>query len=107
MAIFAIPTSNSLPWYSQRAVLSGVTYTLEFRYNPRMARWMLQVQDSAGRALLSGIPLLPGLDVLRGHHTMAVPPGALVVYSVTKSAAPPALGAFLNDYALLYVDPTS
>lgn len=106
MAVFQIPTDNTLPWYTFRIVLSNITYTLQLRYNTRMDRWFMQIQDAVGNPIVSGLPLLQRYSPLLQYRTLAVPAGDILIYNNTGTLNPPGLASFLSDYSIIYVDPS-
>jgi hypothetical protein len=53
------------PQAQQLAITLGtVGYNLVVRWNVPNASWMLDIQDSDGNAILTGVPLVTGADLL-------------------------------------------
>ena len=67
-----------------RILLGNTTYTLRIIWRDE-AGWIMDVMDSGGSALLSGVPLLTGVNLLRQYSQLGID-GALVV--VTDKGAP-------------------
>lgn len=107
MTTYTIPTSTSNPHYLQSVQLSGVTYQLEIRYNTRMQRWVLNLADSVGGPIVSGVVMLTQRNLLGQYTTLSVPPGVLFCYNATNSALQPSLSSFLVDTSFLYFDPAA
>ncbi|EGF5356969.1 hypothetical protein ICF56_002640 [Escherichia coli] len=67
-----------------RIQLAETTYTLRVIWRDS-AGWIMDVMDSGGAALLSGVPLLTGVNLLRQFPQLGID-GALVV--ATDKGAP-------------------
>ena len=67
-----------------RVLLGNTTYTLRIIWRDA-AGWIMDVMDSGGAALLSGVPLLTGVNLLRQYPQLGID-GALVV--ATDKGAP-------------------
>ncbi|HAZ7413367.1 TPA: hypothetical protein J8I72_004566 [Escherichia coli] len=67
-----------------RVLLGNTTYTLRIIWRDA-AGWIMDVMDSGGASLLSGVPLLTGVNLLRQYPQLGID-GALVV--VTDKGAP-------------------
>jgi hypothetical protein len=67
-----------------RIQLSGTTYTLRIIWRDA-AGWIMDVQDSGGAPLLSGVPLVTGNNLLEQYPQLGIN-GAIVV--VTDNGAP-------------------
>lgn len=64
--------------------LGGVNYSLRIVWRD-VAGWIMDVSDNAGNAILFGVPLVTGVDLLEQYPELGMP-GALVV--VTDNEAP-------------------
>jgi len=61
--VYEIPLQTATP--QQLTVsLNGVQYQLTVRYNSQNAAWTLDIADSSGNAILQGIPMITGADLL-------------------------------------------
>ncbi|EIV2971416.1 hypothetical protein ACLF30_002515 [Cronobacter sakazakii] len=67
MAIYEIPLTPDNQRFS--IDLNGSTYQLRLIW--RDSAWIMDIKDSAGQRLLSGLPLLPGEDLLAQHSHLA------------------------------------
>lgn len=78
-AVVVIPTDHStpqIPPYSQKTVLSQVTYGLAFRWNARANVWTAAVSAANGTLLADAIPIRNGLPIAQfAATTNGFPPG--------------------------------
>lgn len=51
--------------------LVGVTYGFTTKWNIFNASWILDISDASGNAILSGIPLITGADLLAQYGYLA------------------------------------
>lgn len=58
---------------SMVADLAGVTYRLRVLWNTTLARWVLDIDDADGVALVHGIPLVTGSDLLGQFRHLGFP----------------------------------
>ncbi len=58
MALLEIPVFPELLYFTQRTVLDGVPYTFTGRFNTRLDRWVMELQDEEGKDLLLGMVLV-------------------------------------------------
>ena len=79
MALLKITTRADFPSYSQRVELDGVIYNLIIRYNERMSRWILDIQDQEETDILIGIPMLTGVPLLQQYVKNDLPPGDFIL----------------------------
>lgn len=104
-AFLQVPARNDVPWYRFTVTLTGVVYTLTFRYNTRMDRWALDVADASNNALLVGVPLLIERDLIGRFVISGLPPGTLFAADFTNQDTQPTRFSFGTDHGLIYVDP--
>ncbi len=106
MTIFELPLRNDLTWYSFKTSLSGEIFTLELRYNTRMQRWIMDIEDPSGNVILAGIPLLIQINLTAQYPELALPVGTFVTVDETDTDTQPTQYSFGVSNALLYLDPT-
>lgn len=106
MKFFTIPARNDLPWYSFKISLSGVVYTLRFRFNTRMQRWIMDIADPSNNDILDGIPLLIGRDLSGQYVIDGLPVGISFCSDDTNQDTQPTRFSFGTDHSLVYGDPT-
>lgn len=103
---YVVPARNDLTWYSYQTTLSGVIFNLEFKYNTRMQRWALDINDSNGNLILAGIPLLILRNLTGQYVTLALPEGPLFVTDDTNQYQQPTQYSFGLQNTVWYIDPT-
>lgn len=106
MTFFTVPINNQLPWQTFKITLSSVVYTLEFRYNTRMQRWMMDIDDASGNPILEGVPCLVLRDLIGQYRTLAVPVGTFFVTDDTGQDLQPEQFDFGIQNTIWYEDPT-
>jgi len=91
-------------FFSQRTVFNGVVYGLNFRYNARMDRWLVDVLDANQNMLLAGQPLLGGWDVLhRFQGVVNVPAGILLPVDMSGQGRDPQEFTLGSDVQLFFL----
>lgn len=65
---------------TQSVTLDGVAVQLRARYTAAADGWYLDILDTGGTAIVTGLALVPGVDLLRPFRHLAVPPGTLFVH---------------------------
>lgn len=103
MAVFALPVTNADPNYRFQIELEGRLYFFEFRYNTRMERWLMDLEDENQDPLVVGIPVLTNLFLLAQFVDDRLPPGFIIAQDESgegKQATRQQLG---NDVKLLYM----
>lgn len=101
--VFTIPARNDFPAYEFKIDLDGVVYTLFFRYNTRMTRWLLDIMDASGNPILMGLPLLITVDTTGRFVNEGVPAGFIDVSDDSNQGTQPTRDSFGTDHSLLYV----
>ena len=104
--LFTVPISNQVPWQKFKITLSGAIYTLEFRYNTRMARWLMNVNDPSNNPILEGVPVLINRNLTGQYTTLSVPAGIFFATDDTGQGNQPTQFSFGIDHTLWYEDPT-
>ena len=104
--VYSIPINPQLPWQEYRITLSGIIYTLEFTYNVRSDRWILNINDAFGNQILQGIVLLINRDLTGQYRTLDIPIGTIFAADNTLQDTQPTLNSFGVDHTLYYLDPS-
>jgi len=102
MAIIELPIRNDIPSFSFRCDLDGETYTLSFRHNSRKNRWTMDILTDAGEAIVTGIALLVGANLINMYQDDRLPPGFLFVLNTKDENEEPNRDNFADDVKLLY-----
>lgn len=77
MQILGIPLSSDNQQF--RILLADTTYTLRVIWRD-VAGWIMDVQDSGGVTLLSGVPLVAGVNLLEQYPELGIK-GVFIVAS--------------------------
>ena len=75
---FQVPVASLNAQSSQTVTLDGVVFRLTFTFNTRCLAWDMTIAEQDGTVLVSGIKLLPQLDLLNRHKDVRLPPGRLL-----------------------------
>ena len=100
--ILDLPVRSDLDGYSFSIELDAVTYLLRFRYNDRMSVWLMDIADTGGNDVLSGVPLLTNCDLIGRFRSDALPPGRFLAFDTTGNAANAGRNDLGNNVKLLY-----
>lgn len=69
-------TVNEIPFTSNPesfgTSLNGTAYTLTVKWNPFAEAWVLDIADNSGNALVSGIPIITGADLLAQYEYLGI-----------------------------------
>ncbi len=106
-AIFTFPLRNDLPQYSFNITLSGTIFQIQMIYNVRMDRWIMNINDSAGNQILSGLPILIQRNITGQYGTLAIPAGVFLAQDNTGQDTQPTQFSFGVDHTCYYIDPDS
>lgn len=109
MTIYTIPFTGQYPWMTMKLTLSGISYTLRFRYNYRSTRWIMDIADASNNDILDGLPLLIQRDLTYQFLSSIskLPPGNFFCLDNTGAGNQPSQYSFGNTHSLFYVDPDS
>lgn len=92
MATLLIPTSQGVPYFTQKTRLDGRDYLLRFAYNERAERFSLTLLDESEQPILRGLWLVANWPLLRRYRAdTRIPPGELMVVDLTGDGSPPTL----------------
>ncbi len=87
---------------SQTLELDGVRFQLDTYTNRADGRWYIDIRDTQGDALVLGIALVTGLDLLFPYRYLDVPEGVLFVHDLAGPKEDPGLTSFDDQAAALY-----
>lgn len=107
MTFFTVPINVKLPWQQYKITLSGVIFTLEVKYNVRMDRWILNINDASGVQVLQGMILLINRNITGQYRTLKIPVGVFFATDDTGKETQPNRNSFGVDHTLFYADPTT
>ena len=104
MSLQLFPARNDLPWYSMTISLTGVLYTFQLRFNPRMNRWIMNVLDPQLNPIMMGVVILINVSLLSQYPTLPIPAGIFFSLDNTNTDSQPVLDSFGLDHTLYYQD---
>lgn len=102
MALRKIPVRNDLPNYTMRVDLNSVIFILEFRYNERADRWVMDVQTEEAETIIQGVVLVTGVPLLSQYVDERLPEGDFVVLDRAGENINPTRDNFGEDVELYY-----
>lgn len=103
MAVLELPVNNRNPNYRFQVELEANIYFFELRYNTRMQRWLMDIEDKDKITIVQGIPILTEIFLLSNFVDDRLPPGFIIAIDESgkgKQATRQELG---NDVKLLYI----
>ena len=90
MSVFAIPTFSDA-FYAYTMTLEGRPYVFDFRYNQREDVWYLSLALPDGTALITGVKIVCGTNLLRLCSSTDKPPGLLTAMTNNENDTAPGL----------------
>lgn len=107
MSVIEIPVRSDLKAYEFQIELDGIVYTLKFRFNERMGRWLMDIADSISNELLNGIVLLTNVPLTDDYVVANTPPGRFFCLDKTGQNKDSGADDLGNDIQLVYVEETT
>jgi len=104
MAVWIIPTPANQLAFSQDIDLDGRIFHLEFMFNVRANRWMVDTSTSDGVELLNGRVLNHGLDLYNRFVNGELPIGFAAILDSSGEDKDPDLENFGKDCVLYFDD---
>jgi hypothetical protein len=98
-----IPLRSDIFQYFFQITLSNVVYKFTVRYNGRMDRWILNIDDISGNQILSGIPLLININLLSQYPTLNILSGNLYCIDNSQKFIQPTQFSFGYNNFLVYL----
>lgn len=101
MATYEIPLTATPQTFL--VTLTGAEYRLTLRYlNADQGGWILNIADTEGTAILSGVPLVTGADLLAQYQHLGFG-GSLVVLTSGDTDAVPSFTGLGSESRLYFV----
>jgi hypothetical protein len=102
--MIVIPTNSSgtIREYTETIALEGQLYSFKFSWNTRTETWYLSIATLAGVAVIDGIAITCGVDLLRGSVVAGRPPGLLFAGPTDGSTVRPAIDGLGSRVQLYY-----
>ncbi len=102
MSFEILPTRNDLPWYRFKVTLDNIIYTLRFRYNTRMQRWIMDIADGSNVDLITGLPVLLERNIAGQYVVSGIPVSVFFVVDNTNQGTQPTRLSFGTTHSLWY-----
>ena len=94
--------------HSASVELDGARYTLTAYTNAIDEAWYLDIESADGAAVVRGLGLAVGMDLLFPYRYLDLPPGPLFVHDQGLEGSDPDLAAFADGRAaIFYLEVTS
>ena len=97
-----IPLNKDNLTYKYTLSLENKYYIFQIKYNGRMGRWTLDIQDYRGVPIVSGIVLSMGAELIGRFAHSDLPPGDLFMYSVRDLYEECGIDGPGNSHFLIY-----
>ncbi len=103
MALIQLPVNSDQANYEFKTTIDGTKYTFAFRFNTRADRWIMDIKTGSGDVLVTGIPLLAGVDFLaRFNKDIRFPQGNLFLLNLIDENANPGRDDLGSNVLLVY-----
>ena len=102
MANVQMPVRNDQPAYGFQIELEGGIYFLDFRFNTRQNRWLMDILSQTQEPILMGLPVLTGIPISAGYTDDQKPPGYFLAVDQTGQERNADRETFGVDVLLLY-----
>lgn len=102
MPLIEIPVRSDLKAYEFQIELDGNIFTLGFRFNERMGRWLMDIADSVGVEILNGVVLLTNVPLTDDYVKEGLPPGRFICEDRTGQNLDAGIDDLGNNIVLLY-----
>ena len=86
--------------------LDNVAFQFTLNWNARVNNWTLDVADAGGNAIVSGIALRLGTDLLAPHRGYSIPAGSINVFDTSGEGVEMGRDEFGARVLLQYVEAT-
>lgn len=102
MAILELPVRADIPSFQFRQELDGTVYTLRFRWNERMERWIFDIANEQNDNLLVGIPVHTDVNLKGRFKQTTLPPGLFLAFDETGNQRNPDRENFGKEVKFFY-----
>ena len=90
------------PYAIRNYPLEGTVYNILTRWNGRESAWYLDMLTQGGEALVTGIKILPYVDLLLPYSDPRLPSGALIALNINASGNRPTREGLGTETELYY-----
>lgn len=107
MGYVSIPVRSDLPSYKFQIELERVIYGLSFSYNSRESRWFMDILDSMGNPLVTGIKLLTAWAIASRFQSSELPPGEFFLLDTAGENKDPTRDDLGSRILMIYRESTT
>lgn len=104
MATLEMPVRSDLAAYDFTIDLEERIYTITMRFNERKGRWVMDIADAGGVALLTGVIILVDINITDQYVNDDLPPGRFFAVDITGERKNPGENDLGNDVKLFYLE---
>jgi len=105
MSVQELPVRSDFKAYSFQVNLDGQVYEIKIRFNTRVGRWYINIKDTSGNEILSGIKLLTNIPLIGQYQSLAnLPPGEFMCIDETGYNKDAGINDLGNDVKLVYIE---
>lgn len=102
MIYYKIPVNSNYPAYSFSTILDAKTYFFTLEHNLRSDRWSMDITDSQGTILVTGVLLNYGIDLIERYALDNAPSGHLFIYDTEGKSEDPTRYTLGTRFELIY-----
>jgi hypothetical protein len=107
MALLQIPMYQEAN-FTETVTLENIPYIFEFKWNDRFSFWSMSISNSSNTYIIRGIHLVTGVELLKGHPNIGLPPGKMMVTDIRQIPQDPVYVDFTNGNCfLIYQESTN
>jgi hypothetical protein len=103
MAVFTLPIDPAQANYEFETPLDGVSFRFSLKFNARDGSWNMNVLDSAGTILRSGLKVVTDWSLLLRWVDQGRPVGDILSVALGDISVPAILGELGDKVVLAYV----
>lgn len=103
MAILKIPTSQTLPDYTETVTLDGTRYDIRFIWNQREEYWYFTISTN-DELVIGSTKIVPNWPLLRREKDTDTPPGIIYAFDTTGNNGHIGFEDLGTKFILLYAD---
>lgn len=107
MAYLEMPIRSDIPAYFFQIALEKVFYNFDFNWNDRGQYWVMSISDQQEVAIISGIKLVTGIDILEKYKKVGMPLGSFFILDTTGKNTDPNKDNFGVTHFLIYRESTT
>jgi hypothetical protein len=100
--IIEIPLRSDIFSYEFQINLDQELFTLKFRFNQRLNFWIMDIMDDIGVDIISGVPLLTNVNLIKNHQCRKRPKGEFTIIDELGTSENASLYNLGSRFKLIY-----